>query len=185
MNKQSKGVFKLFARYISVLILGLGNLYLFYKILTPLTVHVTNFVIMIFTETNLINTIIYLTEIGFAIEIVPACVAGSAFYLILLLIMSTADIKPEIRIKAILTSFALLFALNVLRILLLVPMATASYFETVHWVSWHFISIVFVVGVWVLIVNTYKIKSIPVYTDLKYLKSLIKTKKSKRKKKNK
>jgi len=98
--------------------------------------------------------------------------------------MSTADIKPETRTKAILTSFAMLFALNIIRILLLVPIATTTYFETVHWISWHLISIIFVVGIWFSIVKIYNIKKTPIYSDVKYIRSLIKPKKPKRKKKD-
>ena len=165
-----------------MLLIGAGNLYVIYKLLTPLTIHVLNAVLSIFTDTLLIGNIIHMTNIG--IEIVPACVAGSAFYLLLLLLMSTADIKPQTRTKAIITAFAMLFALNLLRILILIPMATAAYFETVHWISWHLVSVVFVVGIWVAIVKIYKIKKIPIYSDIKYIRSLIKPKKSKRKKKH-
>ena len=183
MNKQSKKILGLFARYFSMLLIGAGNLYIIYKVLTPLTIHILNIILSIFTNTILDGNIIHLSKVG--IEIVPACVAGSAFYLLLLLLMSTADIKPETRTKAIITAFAMLFALNLLRILILIPMANAAYFETVHWISWHIVSTIFVIGIWLAIVKMYKIKAIPIYSDVKYIKSLIKTKKSKRKKKHK
>jgi len=185
MKEQSKKIIGLFARYIAVFLVGLGNLYLFYKTLTPLTIYVTNAILSIFTDTTLSDTLIRLNSVGISIEIVPACVAGSAFYLLLLLIMSTADIKPETRTKATITSFVILFAINILRILVLVPFASSPYFDAIHWIFWHLISVVFVVGVWLLTIKLYKIKSIPVYSDLKYIASLIKTKKTKRKKKHK
>ena len=183
MDKQSKKILGLFARYFSILLIGSGNLYIIYKTLTPLTVHILNAILSIFTDTILSGNIIHLEEI--AIEIIPACVAGSAFYLLLLLLFSTGDVKPEIRAKAIITSFAALFTLNILRVLILIPMANASYFEAVHWVFWHLISTIFVVSIWIGIVKIYKIKTIPIYSDVKYIKSLIKVKKSKRKKKHK
>lgn len=183
MNKQSKKILGLFARYFSILLIGSGNLYIIYKLLTPLTIHILNTILSIFTDTILRGNTIHLGHV--AIEIVPACVAGSAFYLLLLLLLSTADIKPETRTKAITTSFIILFVLNILRILILIPMTGVSYFETVHWVFWHLVSTVFVVLVWIGIVKMYKITTIPIYSDIKYIKSLIKTKKSKRKKKHK
>jgi len=177
MDKQSKKILGLFARYIAVLLIGLGNLYVVYKVLTPLTIYVLNAILSIFTETVLKGNMI--ETYRFLIEIVPACVAGSAFYLLLLLIMLTADIKPEVRTKAIISAFGMLFALNMLRILILVPIVTTPYFETAHWIFWHLISTIFVVGVWFIIIKLYKIKAIPIYSDFKYLKSLIKFKKSK------
>ena len=183
MDKQSKKISRIFLRYIIIFLAGIGNLYLIYKLLTPITIHTLNIILSIFTNTTLVGNIIQLNTIS--IEIVPACVAGAAFYLLFLLILSTADIKHETRIKAIISSFAILFALNILRILILIPMANASYFETVHWIFWHIVSTIFVVAIWFHTVKTYKIKSIPIYTDIKYIKSLIKRKKPKRKKKNK
>lgn len=183
MDKQSKKILGLFARYFTMLLIGAGNLYIIYKLLTPLTIHTLNSILSIFSNTILIDNIICLS--GISIEIVPACVAGAAFYLLLLLILSTANIKPEIRSKAILTAFAMFFTLNILRILILIPMINTSYFETIHWIFWHIISTVFVVAVWFSVVKIYKIKSVPVYSDIKYIKSLIKpVKKSKRKKKH-
>jgi len=183
MDKQSKKILGLFARYFSILLIGSGNLYVIYKILTPLTVHILNSILSIFTDTILSENIIYLGEI--VIEIIPACVAGSAFYLLLLLLFSTGDIKPEVRTKAVITSFAALFTLNILRILILIPMASTSYFGIIHWIFWHLISTIFVVSIWIGIVKIYEIKTIPIYSDVKYIKSLIKIKKSKGKKKHK
>ena len=173
----------IFARYFVTLLIGVGNLYVIYKILTPLTVYILSAILSIFTDATLYGNTIHLN--GATIEIVSACVAGSAFYLLLLLLMLTADIKPETRAKAITTSFAMLFALNILRMLVLIPIMGASYFGTIHWISWHVISTIFVVGIWISIVKIYKIKTIPVYSDIKYIISLVKTKKPKRKKKHK
>lgn len=183
MDKQLKKIFGLFARYFAIILVGMGNLYIIYKLLTPLTIYTLNAILSIFTDSMMVGNVIYLNEV--IIEIIPACVAGAAFYLLILLIFSTADIKPRIRIKAVFTAFAMFFILNILRILILIPMINTSYFETIHWVFWHIISTVFVVVVWFSVVKIYKIKAIPVYSDLKYIKSLIKpVKKSKRKKKN-
>jgi len=178
MNKQSKKITGLFARYLAILLIGLGNLYVIYKVLTPLTIHILNIILSIFTNTTIYGSIIHLQKMGIAVEIVSACVAGSAFYLLFLLIMSTAGIKPETRTKAIITAFAMLFALNILRILALIPIVTTTYFETIHWISWHLISIIFVVAIWFSVVKIYKIKKIPIYSDIKYIKSLIKKKKT-------
>ena len=184
MNKQSKRILGLFARYISVLILGAGNLYLLYKILTPLTVRATSILLAIFSPTTVADNLIRFN--GLMIDIVPACVAGAAFFLLLFLILSTAEIKPRKRTSVIILSLVTFFILNILRIVILAKLARTSYFGVVHWASWHIISTLFVVGIWFAIVKIYKIKSIPVYSDLMYLQSLFKPKKkSKRSKKHK
>ena len=183
MNKQSKKILGLISRYCVILLISTGNLYAIYKILTPLTIHTINTILLIFTNTTLISNIIFTSKIG--IEIVPACVAGAAFYLLLILVLSTADIKPKTRIKAIFTALAMFFTLNILRILILILLIGRPSFEIIHWVFWHLISTLFVVATWFSVVKIYKIKSIPIYSDIKNLRSLIKTiKKSERKKKH-
>lgn len=184
MKKRTEKILNLFVRYFSLLLIGMGNFYVLYKFLIPLTLHTVNSILLIFTDTILVNNVIYLSGLG--INIAPACVAGSAFYLLLLLTLSTADIEPMVRAKVIFTTFAMLFFLNIIRILILVPMTGANYFSVIHWIFWHLISIVFVVSIWFYAVKIYKIKSVPIYSDLKYLMGLIKKpiKKTKRKKKH-
>jgi exosortase/archaeosortase family protein len=169
---QNKKITGLFLRYLTVIILGTGNLYLIYKILTPLTIHTTNILLNIFTQTTLRENVIYFSQA--TIQIVPACVAGSAFYLLIALLFTTADIKPKTRAYAILTAISIFFILNITRILILIPLITFPNFETIHWIFWHIVSTVFVVATYIATTKLYKIKSIPVYSDFKYLISLTK-----------
>ena len=169
-KKQNKTILSITIRYLSVLILGLGNFYILREILTPLTIHTTNTILSIFTSTLLIKDTIHTTFL--AIQISPSCVATSAFYLLIALILLTPSIKPRTRANAIITAVATLFILNITRILILVPLATTSYFDMTHWIFWHLISTIFVVAIWFTITKLYKIKSIPIYSDFKYLKSL-------------
>ena len=180
MDKQSKKFLGIFARYIFLLLIGANNLYIIYLILTPLTLYVTTTILLIFTNPILQGNFIGLTNL--TIQIVPACVAGSAFYLLLILIFSTADIKPATRTKATLTAIAILFALNILRILALIPFAKSNYFQIIHWTIWYIVSTILVIATWFTIAKIYKIKSIPIYTDIKYL--LKSRKKPKRDKQN-
>ena len=183
MRKEEWKILNLFLRYFSLIVIGIGNFYIIYKILIPVTVNTLNAILLVFTNINVADNIIFLSSSK--VEIAPACVAGSAFYLLLLLILSTANIKPRVRAKAILTSVFLLFSLNILRILILIPMMGTNYFETVHWVFWNLISILFVVFIWFYVVKIYNIKSTPIFSDLKYLMKLINpVKQSKRKQKD-
>jgi len=179
MDNQSRKIIDLFARYFIILSVGLGNLYLFYKFLTPLTMRAVVAILDIFSNPLVTGNTIFFKRV--VIEIVPACVAGSAFYLLFLLVVSTADLNVKKRLLVLLTSVVVLFILNILRLVLLVPITSTPYFDAVHWVFWHLVSTVFVVAIWISMVYLYKIKTIPVYSDIKFLISLIKGPKAKKK----
>jgi len=188
MDRTSKNLINLFSRYLVILLLGLGNLYIFYKVLTIPTVHVLNLLISLSKETLVMGNIIYVKDTFFnttAIEIIPACVAGSAFYLLLALIFTTSKIKPSKRASIIISSVITLFVLNILRMLILVGIKDITSFETVHWIFWNLVSVVLVVGIWIYMVKRHRIKSVPVYSDFKYLAGLNSRKKIKRRKKKK
>jgi exosortase/archaeosortase len=183
MDKDSRKTIGLFLRYIVLIILGLGNLHIFYYLLTPLTIRSVSAGLNIFSEAVLVDNMIYFN--GVIIEIIPACVAGAAFYLLVILTMSTFKIKPLVRAKIIITSITSLFVLNILRILILASFIGSSQFTVLHWMFWHLISTLFIVVIWLSHIKIYKIKTIPIYSDMKYLMGLIKPrKKSKRNKKH-
>jgi exosortase/archaeosortase family protein len=119
------------------------------------------------------------------IEIVPACIAGAAFYLLFILVFSTGGIKPKERLRMLAVSFTALFILNILRIIFLILIAGEAYFSVVHWTVWHLVSTFFVIGIWIKVVKYYKVKEIPIYSDFLSIRRLVKpVRKPKRKKKN-
>lgn len=174
----------LFARYAVIILAGLGNLYIFYKILTPLTVETLNILFKTFGENPLVvSNVIFLKTV--TLELIPACIAGSAFYLLLILNFATPNLGLSKRLKILLESFIILFILNIIRILFLVSIWDQIYFETIHLIFWHFVSTIFVVGIWVHLLKKYNIREIAIYTDMLYLINSIKARKnSKRHKKN-
>ena len=179
MQKQKRELGNLLIRYVIILILGLGNLAILYKILKPLTIQTLALLFSIFTKTSVsANLIITKTVI---IEIIPACVAASAYYLLVILILATPNIEFIKRIKILIISFVLLFILNIIRIIILALASSSTYFEITHILFWYFISIIFVVVIWLALVKKFKIKSVPAYSDIKFLHKLIHyPKKSKR-----
>lgn len=179
MNKENKKVTNIFLRYLMLIILGSANLYIIYKILTPLTIYATNTLLGLFFPTELMGNVIHFHQS--IIQIIPACVAGSAFYLLIALFLSLSDVNLETRTKAIFTAISTLFILNILRIVILSLMIKNPNFEMIHWIFWHIVSTILVVTIYILIIRFYKIKSIPGYSDFKYLKSLIKKHKKKKK----
>lgn len=180
INESSKHYFVgLSARYALIVLLGLGNLFVFYKIFTPLTSEFVYFILSLFSDASRIgDLIIYNSNL---IRLIPACIAGSAYYLLFILIFSTPNIKLMRRLKITLFSFGLLFLLNSLRIVFLIIINQSAYFEYIHLFFWYVLSTIFVVGIWMLSIKIFRIKDIPLYADVRNLKELIiKNKKSKK-----
>ncbi len=167
MNRDRNDFLDILFRYFIILLFGLGNLYIFYLILTPLTMRGVGFLlgflfnVIVLVDGFMINGVVF--------SLVSACVGGSAFYLLFVLIMSCRDIKIINRVKIVFFAFIVLYVFNVLRIVLMVKIYGAFYFDLVHWIVWYFVSTLFVVVIWFLIVKLFEIKTIPVYSDFKFV----------------
>lgn len=170
MNKDNKQFLKIITRYLILLLVAVPNFWLFYAIFTPLTVYFVHLSLSIFFDTLLTGNVIILDN-RIPIEIIPACVAGSAYYLLLILNLSIAKIKLKDRIKMISLSFLIFLLINVLRIFILSVMLLSNFnlFLITHKIFWYVMSTVFVVGIWFFEVKLFKIKEIPFYSDLKFL----------------
>jgi len=176
-KKNFNNLLSIFVRYLILIITGIQNFWLFYLLFTPLTIYVVYFFLHIFYEnTLLIGNVILVNSIP--IEIIEACVAGSAYYLMLILNLSIADLKIKKRLLLLLFSFSSFFLVNVIRILFssYLLVSGATWFDFAHRLFWYAGSIVFVVGIWFLGIKIFKIKEIPFHTDIKFLFSLIKKK---------
>jgi len=187
MDKVSKKISGVFIRYLIMVLVAIPNLWIFYFIFTPLTVYPIYFLLSLFFGVSLSGTTIFVSN-SFPIEIVKACVAGSAYYLLLILNLSIPNIKLAKRLKMILVSFIILLILNLLRIFLLSIMyvSRSSLFDVTHQVFWYLLNVLFIVGIWFLIVKKFKIKETPFYSDIKFFLHIKKkAKKSKHPKKNK
>ena len=175
MKRSDKKAFDLFTRYLILVLVAIPNLWLFYTIFTPLTIYPLYGIFSIFFNASLNGNLITLGGC-FPIEIIRACVAGSAYYLLLILNLSTPGIKFTKRMSMIGTSFLALLLLNILRIFVLGLMfvSSSSLFEAVHLLFWYAGSTIFVVGIWFIEVKSFKIKQIPIYSDIKFLINKIK-----------
>ena len=157
-------------RYVILIFIALPNLYLFYFIFTPLTVYPVYSLLKLFFDVSVTGTIINVVD-GFPIEIISACVAGSAYYLLLILNLSTPKIKLQKRAKMIFFSFTLFLIINILRIFLMsiIFIYGSQYFDILHKLFWYIGSIIFVIGIWFAEVKLFNIKEIPFYSDIKFL----------------
>ena len=167
MKKRSKELTFIFLRYILLLLLGIF-LNLFYLVFIPLTIYPVYFILSLIYGITLSGTSL-ITSFG-VIEIVRACIAGSAYYLLLILNLST-PMRLKIRIKSLLFILFSLLIINILRIILfsILFLQGFSYFNLTHLLVWYVLSIVFVTGIWILNIFLFKIKSIPIYSDFKKL----------------
>jgi exosortase/archaeosortase family protein len=171
----SKEIRDLVFRYSILLLLGISNLALFYKVFTPLTVHPVAWILKLFYGGYLLEgtTIIFFN--GIYAEIIPACIAGAAYYLLLMLNLTTPMDRKQ-RIKSIFLLIFFFLILNIGRILIFAMLFSVGfrYFDLAHSLTWVIGSTIMVVALWFVSVWIFKIKGIPVYSDAKNIISNIK-----------
>lgn len=180
MSYLKKSIFLIPLRYLILLILIVILILpvsypIIYQIFTPLTVYPVIFLLKIFVNVSLsINpeNLVPVLLIGrkTLIEIVPACIAGAA-YIFLLILNLSVPMKPKKRILTVLLSVLILLVFNILRIFVfsLLYNNSAPFVDLTHKIFWYGISTIFVVGVWFFIIKTFKIKEIPLYSDIKFM----------------
>lgn len=111
---------------------------------------------------------------GQNLEFVSACIATSAYYLLALLILLTKDLKLKDRFYMFLSGCLLILFMNVIRIdilLYLLEEFSENWFGKLHIFFWHFVSSVYVAAVWIFLAYRFKVKSVPVYSDFRFLLS--------------
>ncbi len=170
MNR--KELFYIFIRYLILLLVGFFIGYL-YRFLELITIYPVSFILGRFYEISRDGTTLIFSN-G-AIEIIPACVAGAAFYLLFTLNL-TSEMRLKKRVFSLMFSLISLLILNIIRIVVfsIFYIENFSFFDFSHKLFWYFLSTVFVVGIWFLNVRIFNIKSIPVYTDIKNIRTMLK-----------
>ena len=184
-------------RYALLLLFGLGNLFIFYVVFTPLTVYPVFGLISYFYEATLLdggvsescdvaaNMFPFLKGLacmkttilfnGYFASIIPACVAGSAYYLLLILNLST-PLKTGQRVKSLFFLLGIFLTINILRIFsfaLIYANEGFEFFNIAHATTWYFGSTVLVIILWFTNILVFKIKEIPVYSDFKLILSQV------------
>lgn len=167
-----KGMCSLISRYCLILLVGLFNLKLFYFIFTPLTFFSVSKILTFFGQVTILGDIILFNSS--AINLVAACIAGSAYYLFFILALSTRNLAFKKYIYLILYCFGIFYFVNVLRIVFMAFIIGATYFNFTHLFFWYFTSLLLVVLIWFSAVKTFKIASVPIYSDINYLIKQIK-----------
>lgn len=110
---------------------------------------------------------------------IDACVAASAYLLLTFLILVTKDIRFWKRIALFVYGSLLILSFNIIRIyILFYSLFNYDYtlFIAIHLLIWRFLSTIFVFLVWIYLTQKLQVKTIPIYSDLKYLINQIKKK---------
>ncbi len=165
---KTKEVWNLGIRYGSLVILGIF-LEVFYFVFRPLTVYSVYFILnLIYGASVFDNSVTLFGERVFSIQIIDACVAGAAYYLLLILNLSVY-LNLHKRIKSLLFLFSSFLVLNIIRIVIFSVLFVSGfeYFDLAHRIVWYAGSTVIVIVIWFVNVKMFKIKDIPVYSDLK------------------
>lgn len=176
---------KISLRYLIIFLAAIPNFFVFYFIFTPLTIYPLLKIYNLFIGEVILEESTFYFSNNNIIEIIPACVAGTAYYLLFALNLSTPKISIKKRIYFLIYSFAFLLALNILRIfgLSVIFVNGSELFDSAHKLLWYFGTAIFVILIWFVGIKIFKVGKIPVYSDLKYLNE--KANHFKRSKKNK
>lgn len=162
----------IFLRYLIIVLVAIPNLFIFYFLFAPLTTYPLLALFKVFFKEVSLTVNTFKISESFFIEIINACIAGSAYYLLFILNLSMPNIKLKKRINMILFSFGFFLALNILRIFmfsLIFIYFSQNFFDIAHKLFWYFGATIFVVLIWFIEVKKFKIKEIPIYSDIIYL----------------
>lgn len=178
-----KEVYNLIIRYLILIAVTIPNLYIFYLIFTPLTVYPVYFILKIIYGAQLMGDNII--EFGdFSVEIIQACIAGAAYYLLLVLNLTT-KLSLKRRVGSIIFLFASFLILNVARIIIFSALYFEGfdYFDLTHKLVWYFGSTILVILIWFTNVWIFRVLDIPVYSDVgRIIRDIKKKEKNVRKK---
>ena len=170
---------KMFLRYSFLIITGFLIGYL-YDIFRPLTLYPVYYGFKILGYNPLIlngNIHIGYQELVF----VNACIAASAYYLFLVLVLSTKGLTFEEILKIYGIGVISILFVNILRIIgmgIILIRFEENLFETWHMILWRFVATFFIAFLWIYLSRKFLINNIPFYTDFEYLlnKSFLKKK---------
>ncbi|MCH8329604.1 MAG: pacearchaeosortase [Nanoarchaeota archaeon] len=94
-KKDTKQFIDIFLRYSILILVAFPGLWIFYFIFAPLTIYPIYFILGLFFEVTLYQNIILVSK-QFSIEFIDACIAGTAYYLLFILNISTILKKSEL-----------------------------------------------------------------------------------------
>jgi len=171
---QKKKLLGIGYRYLLAVLLSLSNLYLFYLIFTPLTVFPSYFLLKLIYPAVLAGNVILIND--FVILLNGACIAGSAYLLLALLNLTTPGLKALKRLGIFFLGAAALLLFNIVRIFVFTILFVngVAFYDLMHTLVWYVLSVLVVVMIWLYTIRKFRIVGIPIFSDIMYLRSLIK-----------
>ena len=174
MNK--KEILSLITRFSIIIIILLIPINLFQELFQSITLKI----IVFFLELSEASPIIGKYSVQNSIEIfgttyidiVKYCVTSSAYYLLTILTVITKGIPLIKRILMFLIGSFLIFLMNIIRIMILIVILlkqSLEVFELAHTTFFMILSVLYVIIIWILLSSIFKVKTIPVYSDMKDL----------------
>lgn len=177
--------YKLLIRWFVALFFGIF-FKIYYVIFSPLTFYATYLLLHLAGSPVIIEDGALFTEgVGailmgdLVLRFIKACTAASAYFLLTLLIVLTKEIDWKKALQMFGVGSALIFVFNLIRVNILILVLVhfdLDWFNYLHLFFWKFLSTIVVVLIWFLLVKAYKVKNIPVYSDVKFLLGEIKKK---------
>lgn len=175
MKKEQNYILGTILRYSLLILAGISNIWIFYFIFTPLTIYPVNFLLGAMFGSSLTGNVITVAN-SFPIELIDACIAGSAYYLLLIFNLSTPNINFKKRTAMLGLALVSFLILNILRIIFLsyLFISGSTWLDATHKIFWYFLSMIFIIGIWFTEVKIFKVEGIPFYSDLKGLYKKVK-----------
>lgn len=168
-----KDIIFMFCRYLFLLIIGINISYL-YAIFAPLTIYPVFFILnFLYSSASLSGNVISFSSSS--VVLTEACIAGAAYYFLLLLNMSV-QMPIKTRLRSLFFLILSFLFLNIIRIVLFSALFNAgfAYFSLAHKLIWHLGSTVLLIALWFINIKAFKINAIPIYTDIKSIVNHIK-----------
>ena len=161
-------------RYLSAIAAAIA-LPLIYLALRPITIYPIFLITSLLYNSSLQNNVLVIGS--HSITFIDACIAGSA-YLLLFILNVLVPMNLKRRIYVLILDFFLLLLFNITRIIILIIFLinNSLAFDFTHQLFWYAISTLFVAFIWFLNIIIFKIKEIPIYSDIKYILKNVKLK---------
>jgi len=165
-------IWDIVVRYSLALLIAFPNLYLFYWLFTTATINLSSLFLSPFYSVTTIGNTLIINSLS--IELVSACIAGAAYYLLVVLNLLT-PMSLEKRAKNLLFLMLTFLIVNSLRIAIFSALALNdySYFDLTHRLVWTLGSTIFVIILWFSSPIIFKIDKIPVYSDIRRITNAI------------
>ncbi|HLC54763.1 MAG TPA: pacearchaeosortase [Candidatus Nanoarchaeia archaeon] len=161
---------------ILALLIGVGMLFvapseIFRRIFGPITINIVYALLHVFGDANMVSSsVISLSDS--LIELAPACIAGSAYFLLTILNMST-PMALKTRIYSLAYLYGAFLVLNIVRIVFFsyAFVKGMPLFDFLHLATWYIGSTIMVIGIWFSYTFLFKISAFPLYSDITALVS--------------